>query len=346
EDSLLTLDAASPDPRHIPLTPGLVSNLELVEGVNLVSPLIIVPGQIGIEDLSSQISVSGVDASFFSLSGYTVTLGRSLAPEDQWVAVINEATAEIFSLSSQNAVGKDITVTLFIPIGDEDGSEMKVVELASSIKSVGVVEQPGIPSQAYLPRALIEEIWEGTPEYHQLKIRVENNRVLPDVREDLLARGLMVSALSEVIDEANRVFRVVQFILGIFGVFALIVAAIGLINTMTITLLERTGEIGIMRAVGADPRDIKRLFLTESVLTGFLGGLLGIVLGIMFAEGFNAILNIMARMLGGQAVSLFSYPIWFLVFILLLSSAVGLVAGLWPARRAARLDPLDALRYK
>ena len=137
-----------------------------------------------------------------------------------------------------------------------------------------------------------------------------------------------------------------QIILGIFGVVGLIVAAVGLVNTMSVTLLERTSEIGVMRTLGASAKDIKRLFLAESTITGFLGGFSGIIIGLILSQIFNWIINILARTLGGQSLSLFHYPFWFLLFIIILSTLVGFLAGFWPAKRASKLNPLEALRYK
>ena len=115
---------------------------------------------------------------------------------------------------------------------------------------------------------------------------------------------------------------------------------------MIISLLERTQEIGIMRAIGASKRDVQKMFLVEASLIGLLGGVVGIGIGIMSGEIFNWVLNIFARALGGQPVNLFFYPGWFIIFIILLSFTVGLISGIWPARRASRLNPLQALRYK
>jgi putative ABC transport system permease protein len=167
-----------------------------------------------------------------------------------------------------------------------------------------------------------------------------------EARKILVEMGFSVSALSDTVEQANKIFRAIQIILGFFGVIALIVATIGLINTMTISLLERTNEIGIMQALGASPQDVKKIFLAESLVIGFLGGVGGIFLGIFGAEVFNWGLNILAKSLGGQAVELFYYPLWFLLFIIFLSLFVGLIGGLWPAQRAAKLNPLEALRYK
>jgi ABC-type antimicrobial peptide transport system permease subunit len=149
-----------------------------------------------------------------------------------------------------------------------------------------------------------------------------------------------------VVEQANQIFRVAQIVLGIFGVVAVVVAAISLANTMTISLLERTQDIGIMRSIGASRRDIRNLFLIESTLIGLAGGVLGIILGFIGSVLFNLGLALLARVLGGQAVNVFYTPPWFLGFIIVFSTLVGFITGVFPARRAARLNPLRALRYK
>jgi putative ABC transport system permease protein len=117
-------------------------------------------------------------------------------------------------------------------------------------------------------------------------------------------------------------------------------------NTMTVTLLERTKEIGIMRTIGASPTDIKFLFVSESIIVGFLGGVSGIVIGVGIGFIVNVTLNAVATQFGGKAVALFAFPMWFLLFIAAFSAAVGYLTGIFPARRASLLNPLDAMRFE
>ena len=165
------------------------------------------------------------------------------------------------------------------------------------------------------------------------KVKVKNSEQTEAIRDSLISQGFFVSALSDTVDQANRIFNIIQIVLGIFGVIALIVAAIGLINTMTITLLQRTNEIGIMRAIGASPNNIRALFLSESIITGFLGGVAGIFLGVATSQIFNLFLKLLAKSLGGRPTDIFAYPFWFIIFAVLLSTLVGVAAGFWPARR-------------
>jgi putative ABC transport system permease protein len=134
--------------------------------------------------------------------------------------------------------------------------------------------------------------------------------------------------------------------LAVFGGIALVVSAIGMFNTMTVTLLERTGEIGIMRTIGASPTDIKILFIAEAVIVGFLGGMVGMGIGVSVGLIVNFFINLAATSFGGKAIQLFRFPFLFLLFITAFSAIVGFLTGVFPARRAAQLSPLEAIRYK
>jgi len=169
---------------------------------------------------------------------------------------------------------------------------------------------------------------------------------LDQVSSSTLGLGFGVTALSKTVEQANKIFQGIQAVLAVFGGIALVVSAIGMFNTMTVTLLERTAEIGIMRTLGASSQDIKILFISEAIIVGFLGGVVGILIGIGIGFSLNTMLNILATSNGGKAVALFAYPLPFILFIATFSACVGFLTGVFPARRAAALNPLDAIRYK
>jgi putative ABC transport system permease protein len=166
------------------------------------------------------------------------------------------------------------------------------------------------------------------------------------VKDAISQKGFSVSSLSETVAEVNKLFGVVNIVLSIFGIITLAVSAIGMFNTMTVALLERTTEIGIMRSIGASRMDILLMFIIESTLMGFCGGIAGVVLGIASGQTVNLIVNIAAKYMGGKSLVLFSYPLWFLGFILVFSIFIGFATGIGPAKRASSLDPLDALRSR
>jgi len=182
--------------------------------------------------------------------------------------------------------------------------------------------------------------------YVGAKVKVSNSEAMTSVREQIINMGFLVSVLQDTIDQVKKIFSIVQVVLGLFGLIALTVSAIGMFNTMTVMLLERTNEIGIMRSIGVTRKDVRKLFIFEAMIMGFLGGLGGVLLGYLGGFLANIGINVLAHYFGGQALDLFSSPTWFIVLIILFSTIIGLLTGIFPAQRAAKINPLDALRYK
>lgn len=342
-ESLLTFTVASPDPDLISLNKNTLTEIEKLKNVERVSPKAVFSGQVSLGELTSETSINLIDYNYFTLGGVIAQEGRFFKEDRNKEVVVNSSIAELLNLKPEQVIGETLYFTFFILEGD-NGSEVSVIEVERGFQVVGVIDGTGVPGEIYLDREELLEI--PVQEYQLAKVKMYDEKGMDFVREELIVMGFMVSALSDIIVQANQIFGVIQLVLGIFGVVALVVAAIGLINTMTISLLERTSDIGIMRSIGSSPGDIKKIFLIESTIIGFLGGLVGIIIGFLGAEIFNILINILARTLGGEAVSLFYYPLWFIFFIILLSTAVGLIAGYWPAKKASKLNPLEALRYK
>jgi len=351
EVSLLTLDISSSEAEVINLNETTIEKIEGLPDVEAVSPQAVYPGQVTVGGLNSEAVINLVDSDFFNLSGIRPQIGRAFNDEEATKIVINSLTAELFSLEKESILGKKFRVSIFRPKeeteieGEKEELSTETITLEEEYEVVGVIaESDASSANIYLNRKGLKGF--AVSNYQFAKVKVKTNAALDPVRDTLINMGFMVSSLSDTVSQTNKIFLAIQIILGIFGIVGLIVAAIGLINTMSITLLERTSEIGIMRALGASSQDVRRLFLMESTLNGFVGGIIGVVLGIGVGKLFNFGLNLLAKTLGGQAVNIFYYPFWFILFIILLSTFVGFIAGFWPAKRAASLNTLEALRYK
>jgi putative ABC transport system permease protein len=127
---------------------------------------------------------------------------------------------------------------------------------------------------------------------------------------------------------------------------ALVVAGLGIINTMLMAVLERTREIGVMKAIGGGDADVRRIFLIEAALIGLAGGVFGIVLGWSVGRVINAGTNYYLATQGVPAANLFLIPWWLIAGAIGFALVVSLIAGSFPAMRAARLDPIQALRHR
>ncbi len=343
-DSLLSFDVTSGAAELVKITNQDVANIKAIGHVAEVSPVISLSGQITVDKFTGDAIIMAVDNIFFRLDGIMPAAGNLFSQDNAYEAVITKAGAMLFNLNPDQIIGKQISLSLFIPTQGAAGEEQhQVKQLEQKYKVVGVLDDES-SSLVYIPRQTIAAL--GINDYARLKVKVTDNKYMQTVREQIMNKGFVTSALSDTIEQANKIFRVVQVVLALFGLVALIVSAIGMFNTMTIALLERTNEIGIMRAIGIIKKDIRRLFLVESALMGFLGGLGGVAIGWAAGEAANAGLNLLARNFGGQVVDLFYRPVWFIVFIIIFSTLVGILTGIYPSIRAARLNPLDALRYK
>ncbi len=342
-DALVTLDVSlGKAGSGENLDDATVEALQALPNVTDVIPILELSGQGTFDSITLDINTVGGSAALLKNEGLKIDSGRFFADHEVQNIVITSAVARVFDTAPEAMLGKTVALTLFQ--NDVAGQADKNVSFASKNTStiIGVVS--GEENTVYLPLDSLA----GFPfeNYTRLKVKCSSTDVLTQVRADIEAQGFVVSSISETINQANKVFRAVQIVLMVFGMIALIVSAIGMFNTMTIALLERTEEIGIMKAIGASRGSISMMFIMESTLMGFLGALGGVTLGYTGGEIINILVNLVASRFGGASVDLFYSPLWFIATVIAFGAFVGFLTGIFPARSASRIDTLDALRYK
>lgn len=187
--------------------------------------------------------------------------------------------------------------------------------------------------------------------YSEMLVKVDTADHVVAVTEQINQLGYQAWTMASYVQNINSFFVILQVIFGGVGAISLLVAAIGIANTMVAAMLERTREIGLMKAVGASNRDVLSVFLGEAAGIGLVGGIGGILLGWSIGQ----VLNVYAvAYLAGRAASQGTpapetaviTPIWLIVFALGFSTLIGLISGLYPALRAATLVPVTALKYE
>lgn len=182
--------------------------------------------------------------------------------------------------------------------------------------------------------------------YTGLSVVCEDYESVRSVEDEIKAMGYQTQSNTEMIDEINDATSKIMMILGGIGSIAFIVSAIGIINTMLMSIYERQKEIGVMKVIGASIADIRSMFLLESGFIGFFGGVLGLLISI----GLSSLLNSLflsatdPSMMGGESTNLFSIPIWLAVAGVSFSALVGVLAGYLPAKRATKLSAIETLR--
>ncbi len=348
-ETLLSLGVSATGAQNLQLTNETVAKFEENEQVLDAAPLARFPALITYKGLTGNVFVQGAEPPYIRYAGVVAGSGDAFNDDDLENGneiMLSPAILKLFGVADEEVadfVGESVKLRLLVPSVDNP-DEVDEIFIDKEYRIKGITTEEGVLNVLMMLPELRNHV--GIEEYERIQVRVSTNEFLPLVEAELIEAGYRVTALSKTVEQASKIFQGVQAVLATFGGIALLVSAIGMFNTMTVTLLERTKEIGIMRTIGAAPKDIKYLFVSESIIVGFLGGLSGIIMGVGLGVTINVLLNVVAGQFGGQAVRLFSFPIGFLVFIALFSAGVGYLTGIFPARRAASLNPLDAIRYE
>ena len=246
------------------------------------------------------------------------------------------------------------------------GAAYSVVSREQKLKIVGVAdldpESMRGPTRArvFLPLGLAESLHvmqptdlreisraaTDQPVYSSVSVRVKNPSQVQKVEDAIKKMGFNTFSILDASRSIQQFFKVLDVFLGIFGSLALAVAFIGIVNTLVMAILERRREIGIMKAIGASDGDVKKLFFAEAGAMGILGGIVGVALGWAIGSLINVGTNVYLKSQSFPPEHFWSVPWWLVGFAVLFSFLVSLAAGLYPAGRAARLDPVQALRYE
>jgi putative ABC transport system permease protein len=178
-----------------------------------------------------------------------------------------------------------------------------------------------------------------------ITVKVQHKSRVSGVAKAIDDLGFGAHTPAEILSRINTVFSVIQIGLGAFGGIALVVAAIGIINALLMAIYERTREIGIMKAVGATRSDIRLLFTAEGGALGLIGGIIGCLLAWVLGQALN-IIGARTFLSGFPGFNMSVLSLWLVVGVVAITTAISLLAALYPAARAARLDPVEALRYE
>src|SRR5215470_14782337 len=195
----------------------------------------------------------------------------------------------------------------------------------------------------------LRDILRGTSSgrtYASLTVRVKNAADVKAAEDAIKAMGFSTFSLLDATKNLRLVFAVFDLLLGIFGSLALVVASLGIINTLVMAILERRREIGVLKALGASDRDVRKLFFAEAGVMGFLGGIFGVAIGWLIGQAITLGTNAYLQRQDLPSIRISSVPWWMIGGAISFSIAVSLAAGMYPASRAARLNPVEALRYE
>jgi putative ABC transport system permease protein len=315
-----------------PLTIDDALAIARVPGVQMTDPGMSGNAEVNAGGRTRRVTVIGVGANFADAFKLRVPVGQFLPQDDPRQA---RAFVVLGAKVRQELYGETTPLGSRLEIG---GSRYRVIGV---LEAKGQVLGMDLDDAVYIPAARALELFnrEGLMEIHVIHEPQANvDRLVEDIRALLVARhgreDVTITPQQQMLDVLSSVLQVLTFAVGALGGISLAVGGVGILTIMTIAVAERTGEIGLLRALGARRRQVLLLFLTEATLLAGIGGLLGLALGFGLAQLLHAIFPALPV----------STPWSYAVGAQLIAVAIGIAAGVVPAHRASKLDPVEALR--
>lgn len=339
--SVNSVDVSSTSSRALRLNSQRIAQIESIPSVDSAGRIYNAASNAKLGTSQFESVVYGADTTYLDLSALNVVSGQILDSNATDQAVVSESVLKVAGVGSpQKALEQPLNVKFEIT-KTEDGSK-KIVD--KKFKIVGVVEsQTG--SEIYISNKVFENA--GRNDADQVKVVVSSKDQIAQVRKEIESIGFTTSSPLDTVEQINQVFALLRYILVGFGGIGIIIAILGMFNTLTISLLERTREIALLVSLGARRQDIKRMFIIEAMLLSLIGGFIGIVGAFILGKVGDGVLNWFAHQRGvADSVSTFTITPGLFCGTLLASALLGYVVVYFPARRAARVNPIDALRYE
>lgn len=351
EDSLITLEAYYPTDTELNITDKDIKTISsFADLAGEISPVAEFTGEINYGEQTGLAIVKIVRPNYFRLSGQMPDIGEGFLEKEPSV-ILSKSAAELVGIYQNLQINGDkissdsnsqkLNFKIFYQNENEEKTDE--TESAEPLSVKGLIVDELQPPFVLIPEEFIAK---KPPFFKKILVKAKDINAVEPLKDQLVEKGFLISARIDLVKQATKVMNIITIVLGVFGVTALVVAAVGMFNTMIVSFLERIYEVGIIKSLGATDRDVRNLFLMESLVMGFLGGVGGIALGMGFGELANFLLNILAARFGGKAFDIFITPLWFIGLIIASSSLIGIFSGFWPARRATYLSPKEAFIRK
>jgi putative ABC transport system permease protein len=320
------------------LDENLIEKIESISGVDKVYRIKSFPGRVDYLGSTVDVVVYGVEEGYLENAPIDKIYGEYFSTESKSTdAVINKGYLNLLELD-ENIIGESLNLSVI-----QSSPDSKLENSTLLVDVVGIVEDDSSPL-IYLQ---IEDVSEYTSaDYSQATVVIDQEKSLDQVRKQIESLGLETFSVMDTINQVQSLFAYLRLGLLVFGIVAFVISFLGMINTLMVSLLERTSEVGLMKVLGVKKNEIRSIFITESMLIAFLGGMLGILFGIIGGYIVSFVVYLLSVSRGVDFIMVSHFPIYLVLLVVCCITVLGFLTGLYPTNRAVKIPPLDALRYE
>ena len=340
-ETLLTMDVTPG--RLTILNEQTITDLKKIQGVEDAAPNWTLTGQANSKDGNpfADITVAASNSQNLVYDGQKLMKG-SFFEDNKPECLVSSGALKLF-LDDENIIGKQLNLRkLSLATGEK--TETAIPELTQKVTVVGIIDDEEVTT-IYLEASQVKSI-APVLDYSGLKIKFDDAKNMTAIKEAVQNAGYEAAAVYDMVEETARLFNYIRGAFALLGMVGLLVATIGMFNTLTISLLERTRDIGFMKAFGTTDRNVRSLFLTEATMIGLGGGIAGILMGFLNVRIVSMIIDYITNNADAQQLVIFITPTWVIFLTIVFSALLGFITGLYPARRASKISALEAIRYE
>lgn len=315
-----------------------------ISGIKEIYPLINVATTVFYGDSQTDIVAYGVDSNYLNVTQSVFLAGTNFENSKHEV-VISEDVLAILALKDNQIIGQNLILE-FIPVGQEEtviDDNTQIVDNRVEYLVTGIIAETSSPV-LYFSNDNAKSL--GIENASEALLVLEPDANMSEVRRQVETLGMETSSVMDTVSQVEVLFGYFRIGLAVIGTVAFLIAVLGMINTLTVSLLERTREVGLLKSIGMRSAEVRKLFVTESMLIAFSGGVIGVSLGFIGGAILSGVFSAISISRGGEYVIVSQIPILLTLSVVFISVLVGFLTGLYPSKRAVRMSPLDALRYE
>lgn len=332
--SINTIDVSVAGSKLLKIDDDAIRNMSAINGVTETSGFFAKASKLTVNDATADAVLYGIDDLYLKTGNFNLVAGRNIDPTKSDEIMIGSSILEALGVTDFTKV-IDTEVQVQSKLSDDESIDR-------NFTVVGVVSSSD-GSESFVSSDVFYDL--EADKYIGVKVLATDREHVPTIRQAIEGMGYVTASPVDTLNQVDQFFRVLRLILVGFGTIGMVIAILGMINTLTISLLERTKEVALMLALGARPKDMKILFIIEAQILSLSGAVFGIIGALLAGFVVDIVMNRLAVGRGAMdGFSVFATPIWLIAATLFSMVVVGLVVAYIPAMRASRINSIEALR--